>query len=316
MSDEKKQNPFEAMGLAPEEADIPPAYTPPGPSSQQEQEQEHVPSTSAPKKATGSSSSTKKPIAIPAITSAFDSPFIRAYAPILKSHNFPKESFLTFLDQLNKDISSSPPLQVLDATGGILSSVPILFPLHWIGSAVSGLANLGSQGVSKSRTDSSIKTANKDIFGPRGLKVGIAKLDALAHLAGIPILDSQGKINRQAPLLLQLQNAAGVVGQGQSDDGSQQQQQDVDVCQRRIQALGPWIAELEFDILPWSSKSRLTRFNAALKKSNASRVPEEDLGRRQRDRRDAFSNEEKTEDEVPFRKGLWLVIREVEKESS
>ncbi|KAJ5747257.1 uncharacterized protein N7511_008953 [Penicillium nucicola] len=313
MSDEKKQNPFEAMGPASEEADMPPAYTAPGPSTQQEQEQEreYVPSTpvtTTPQPSIGSAS-TKRPIAIPAITSSFDSPFIRAYAPILKSYNLPKDSFLTFLDQLNKDISSSPPLQVLDATGGILNSVPILFPLHWIGSAVSGLANLGSQGVSKSRTDSSIKTANRDIFGPRGLKIEIAKLDALAHLAGIPILDSQGKINREAPLLLQLQNVAGANSPG--DDGSLQQQQEVDVSQRRIQTLGPWIAELEFDILPWSSKSRLTRFNAALKKRNDAKDPEEDLGRRRRHARHQCSTEKETEDEVPFRKGLWLVIREV-----
>jgi hypothetical protein len=308
MADEKKQNPFEAMGpSASEEADHPPAYTAPVPSIQQEQEQ--APSTSVQETRPGSSS-THKPIAIPAINSSFDSPFIRAYAPVLKSHNLPKESFLAFLDQLNKDISSSPPLQILDATGGVLNSVPILFPLHWIGSVVSGLANLGSQGVSKSRTDSAIKTANKDIFGPRGLKVEIAKLDALAHLAGIPILDSQGKVNRQAQLLLQLQND---VGFGQGD---RTQEQEVDVCQRRIHALTPWIAELEFDILPWSSKSRLTRFNAALKKRNNARDPEEDFGRRRRDRKDFVSTEGETEDEVPFRKGLWLVIREVDVESA
>jgi hypothetical protein len=324
MSDEKKQNPFDAMGSsATEEADIPPAYTASGPSTQQHQKQEPIPSTPAQEISTGSSSSTQKPIAIPAINASFDSPFIRAYAPILKSHNLPKESFLTFLDQLNKDIASSPPLQVLDATGGILNSVPILFPLHWIGSAVSSLANLGSQGVSKSRTDSSIKSANRDIFGPRGLRIEIAKLDALAHVAGIPILDSQGKINRQAPLLLQLQNAAADAvatgsSQGAGDgDRDRAQQQEVDVCQRRIQALSPWISELEFDILPWSSKSRLTRFNAALKKRNGGQDQEDEWERRRRrDRKDGKGVEAETQDEVPFRKGLWLIIREVEKETS
>ncbi|KAJ5820557.1 hypothetical protein N7474_006148 [Penicillium riverlandense] len=146
-----------------------------------------------------------KPIAIPAIDAANESPFLRAYAPILSKHKLPKDSFLTFLDQLNDAVATSPPMQVLDATGGVLQSVPILFPIRWIGSAVSELANLGGHGISKGRSDSAIRRANKDIFGPRGLKVEIAKLDAVAHIAQIPILDSQGKVNRQAPLFQQLE---------------------------------------------------------------------------------------------------------------
>jgi hypothetical protein len=296
MADEKRQNPFENMGSS-NEAEAP-AYRAPEPSTQAS------PSTSA----QGSSFQTnKKPIAIPAISSSSDSPFIRAYPPILQNYQLPKESFLTFLDQLNKDIAASPPLQVLDATGGILNSVPILFPLHWIGSAVSGLANLGSQGMSKSRTDSSIKQANRDIFGPRGLRVEVAKLDALAHIAQIPILDSQGKINRQAPLFLQLRNESSMADTA-GGDCEQEQEQESELPQS-IKALQPWIAELELEILPWSSKSKLTRFNAALRKRND---PIE--GRRAHKKRDgAYSDEYKSED-VPFRKALWLIIREVETE--
>ncbi|KAA8647800.1 hypothetical protein EYZ11_010352 [Aspergillus tanneri] len=231
-----------------------------------------------------------KPIAIPAIEPSFDSPFIRAYAPILTDYNLPRESFFAFLDQLNKVISSSPPLQVLDATGGILKSVPLLFPLHWIGEAVSGLANLGSHGVSKSRTDSHIRQANKDIFGPRGLKVEIAKLDALAHMASIPILDSQGKVSRKTPLLLRLLNGS---------DATVDESEDVDMQQRRIKILQPWIAELELDILPWTSKSKLTRFNAALKKRNTQNQP--DSGHNGKTSLD--------DEETGLRKCLWLIIR-------
>ncbi|KAJ5458260.1 hypothetical protein N7475_009648 [Penicillium sp. IBT 31633x] len=226
--------------------------------------------------------------------------------PILKNRQLPKESFLGFLDQLNKDIAASPPLQVLDATGGILNSVPILFPLHWIGSAISGLANLGSQGVSKSRTDSSIKQANRDIFAPRGLKVEIAKLDALAHIAKIPILDSQGKINRQAPLFLQFWNEA--PGANAGAGGRQEQEFDL---QQKIRTLQPWIAELEFEILPWSSKPKLARFNAALKKRNNPQDQESrDMGRRGNN----YTDEDNPE-EVSFRKAFWLIIREVEMET-
>lgn len=291
MADEKKQNPFESMGSS-EEAEHPPAYT-------------AGPSTPTTARTVQTDSPTRgnqrKPIALPAIGPSFDSPFIRAYPPILQNHQLPKESFLNFLDQLNKDIASSPPLQVLDATGGILNSVPILFPLHWIGNAVSGLANLGSQGMSKSRTDSSLKTANRDIFGPRGLKVEIGKLDALAHLAGIPILDAQGKVNRQAPLLLQLQDEA---------VPDEQRETELEI-QRKIRTLQPWIADLEIEVLPWSSKSKLTRFNAALKKRND---PKEVDRRDRRGRAGSFDADLRHEDNESFRKALWLVIREIDPE--
>ncbi|CAI7652336.1 unnamed protein product [Penicillium glandicola] len=247
-------------------------------------------------------------------------PAYTAEGPSTQQSRSPPESFLAFLDQLNKDIAASPPLQVLDATGGILNSVPILFPLHWIGSAVSGLANMSSQGMSKSRTDSALKQANKDIFGPRGLRVEIAKLDALAHVAKLPILDSQGKVNRQAPLFLQLQNEAYMA----DAVANEREQQELNLG-KRIWALQPWIAELEYEVLPWSSKSKLTRFNDSLKKYNEPKDQERKgmgMGRRDRERRsmgmgmgmgkraDVYSQGTKQED--PFKKALWLIIREVE----
>jgi hypothetical protein len=251
----------------------------------------------------------KRPVAIPAVDSSFDSPFIRAYAPILKDHNLPQEVFLSFLDRLNKAIANSPPLQVLDATGGLLSSVPILFPLHWIGSAVSGIANLGNLGVSKSRTDSFLRDSNKDIFGPRGLKIEIAKLDALAHIAGIPILDSRGKVSLQAPLLQQLMHLRGSVSDSHGvDDNNGESDMSFDAQQQRIRILQPWIADLELDILPWTSKSRLTRFNAALKKHNNSDV-RGSPGRGRDSRKDPVNAIDEEDD--PFRKCLWLIIREV-----
>lgn len=338
MAEEKRQTPLERVGYYDEgeAADHPPVYTYTAePSTHQSPPvQETSAYTAGPSTQPSRSPPVQeppfqinhKPIAIPALTSSSDSPFIRAYPPILKNHQLPKESFLAFLDQLNKDIAASPPLQVLDATGGILKSVPILFPLHWIGNAVSGLANLSSQGMSKSRTDSSVKQANRDIFGPRGLRVEIAKLDALAHVAQFPMLDSQGKINQQAPLFLQLQYEASMA----STAADERQQQEIDL-QQRISTLQPWIAELEFEVLPWSSKSKLTRFNASLKKYNEPKDEEKkDMGMRDRERRgiigisrrdqerrgmgrqgDVYTQGVKQE-EAPFKKALWLVIREVE----
>lgn len=300
MADKKSHNPFENMGHSPDSEHTnlsdrvvatssdasnidPPPYTTTAPVASTIQESSSNPTQPE---------SGNKPIAIPAIALSFDSPFIRAYAPTLAAHKLPKESFLSFLDQLNKIISGSPPLQVLDATGGILQQVPILFPIRWLGATVSRIANLGSQGVSKSRTDSYIRQANQDIFGPRGLKVEITKLDALAYIASLPILDSRGKVNRQSALFQRLVTETG---------GMSQEVQDVDVRQRQIKILQPWIAELQFEVLPWTSKSKLTRFNAALKKRNA---PLESSAMRSQD---AESNDGDKE----TRQCLWLVIRPV-----
>ena len=280
---EKSSNPFENLDGPPVGASgDPPSAT------------NHDPPSYAPVAAPESSAVPQEPhtrqrktIAIPAIAPSSNSTFLRAYPPVLREYNLPHESFLSFLDQLNDDISTSPPLQVLDATGGVLSSVPLLFPLRWIGSAVSGLANLGSRGVSKSRTDAALRQANQDIFGPRGLKVEIARLDALVHIAKIPILDSQGKINRQAPLF--------------QENLIHDESHNLDRQQQLIQNLQPWIAPLDLHILPWTAQSRLTRFNATLKKRN-SPDPQNSESPRQG---------EAKEDDPAARKGLWLVIRDL-----
>jgi hypothetical protein len=259
-----------------------------------------------------SNSNAKKPIAIPAIDPySSHSPFLRAFPPILRqSHNLPRESFLPFLDNLNKVIAESPPLEVLDVTGGILRSVPILFPLHWIGAAVSELAQKGSSGVSKSRTDSLIRQANKEIFGPRNLRIEIARLDALAHIAQVPILSSSsGRIDNAAPVMQHLVAVDAVNTTGASNyqaaingGGGVSIPEEImlDAVHQQIGILQPWIAELEFDPLPRTAQSKLTRFNAALKRYNEPRDERRERGKyRERE-------------EEGMRKGLWLVIREFE----
>lgn len=299
--------------------DQPPAYTNSNPEIITRTEKTPVsePAQESSQSQSQSAHFNKKPIAIPAVDSSFDSPFMRAYAPVLKDYKLPQEVFFSFLDRLNKAISSSPPLQVLDATGGVLNAVPILFPLHWIGSAVSGIAKLGNSGVSKSRTDSLLKDANKDIFGPRGLKIEVAKLAALAHIAKIPILDSRGKVSRQAPLLQQLSDVE-ARPEKYSDAAEGNIEMAMDAQQRRLRILQPWIADLELDILPWTSQSKLTRFNAALKKYNGT-DDKVSKGKRRRERENSRQNfrsgnegqDQEEEDDDPFRKCLWLVIREV-----
>ncbi|QKX63850.1 uncharacterized protein TRUGW13939_11021 [Talaromyces rugulosus] len=306
----------------------PPAYEPPAedfsdnPSSSRSEnatapdsitDSKAPPSIPNPNSNSNSNSNTKKPIAIPAIDPySSHSPFLRAFPPILRqSHNLPRESFLPLLDNLNKVIAESPPLEVLDVTGGILRSVPILFPLHWIGAAVSGLAQKGSSGVSKSRTDSLIKQANKEIFGPRNLRIEIARLDALAYIAQVPILSpSSGRIDNAAPVMQHLVavdavNTTSVSNYQAAINGgggvSIPEEIMLDAVHQQIGILQPWIAELEFDPLPRTAQSKLTRFNTALKRYNEPRDERRERGKYREER-----------EEEGMRKGLWLVIREFE----
>lgn len=249
-----------------------------------------------------SNSSSKKTIAIPAIDPySSHSPFLRAFPPVLhQSHNLPRESFLPFLENLNKVIADSPPLEVLDITGGILQSVPILFPLHWIGSAVSELAQRGSSGVAKSRTDSMLKQANREIFGPRNLRIEIGRLDALAHIAQLPILGPSGRsIDSSAPVMQQLITIDAAVNQQSRDV---QESARLEAVQQQLSILQPWIAELEVDALPCAAQSKLTRFNTSIKKYtiDSRRVP-------------SSQNQDPGQlkpGEQGVRKGLWLIIRE------
>ena len=200
----------------------------------------------------------QKPIAIPAVEAVSNAPFLRAYPPELESYNLPRGSFLTFLDNLNQVVATSAPLQVLDAAGGTLRRVPILFPLHILGAAVSGLANLSHTGISKGRAERTLKQANKDIFGPRGLKVEIGKLDALAQISGIPILDTKGKATRLTAVAGAGLSALQPVTTGEWSN--------IDQVERQLKTFQPWIADLQIDPLPWTSKSRLTRYNTVMKK--------------------------------------------------
>ncbi|KAJ5634067.1 hypothetical protein N7528_001909 [Penicillium herquei] len=227
-----------------------------------------------------------RPVAIPQVGMEKESPFLRAYAPYLMKYHMPREMFLTFLDKLNAAMKSSPPMQVLDLTGGVLQSVPILFPLHWLGSIVSGAANKGSQGLTKSRADSVVKQANKEMFGPLGLKVEIARLKALARVAKMPILDSDGRVNTKAPIIQQLGEFT-LHGTEVEDEANFQRQ--------RVELFRPWIADLEIDSdNPLKkNKSRLTRYNKSVKNYYE-------------------GNRDSARNDPDLYKALWLVIREID----
>lgn len=144
------------------------------------------------------------------------------------------------------------------------------------------------------------------------------KHDALAYIANIPILDSKGKATRQMPESQRVLNEAAAGASYYPDSGVRYEHGSaVDLQEHRIQTLQPWIAELELDILPWTSKSRLTRFNAALKKRNEAEPVDTRRGRRRESRRESRKelcsnyDSSKDDEETKLRKGLWLLIRPI-----
>lgn len=184
-----------------------------------------------------------KPIAIPATSTKLGSPFMRAYPPYLESYGINRSHFLGFLDDLNRCAVASPPVQILGLAGNIVSFVP-LQTAQIVGASVNFAANVATFGVSKGRTEMCLRAANRELFAPRGLKVEIAKLDALAKLAGIPgVLDPvTGKLDKKATILAPLEESL-VMGE---DNGVQSQS----AQHRRLQALESWIAPLDLAPLP------------------------------------------------------------------
>lgn len=177
----------------------------------------------------------EKIIAIPATSSKLGSPFLRAYPPALNSFGIPQDVFLQFLDHMNRVAVASPPVQVLGLAGNIVGMVP-LHTTQIVGGALNATATLTTVAMSKGRVELLLRDANKDIFGPCGLRVRVAKLDAVAQLAGIPILDERGRIDPRSPVL----------GPMEGDMDSEH----LSAQQRRLAALAPWISPLAVEDLP------------------------------------------------------------------
>lgn len=133
------------------------------------------------------------------------------------------EQFVEFIDNLNVVSTGSPPLQILDLAGGVVSMVPHHIP-QLVGSAISLSAKLGTAGVSKGRSTIFLKKANSDFFAPRGLKVEVATAKALKAKLG---LDPEANL---------------VSALGESEG--------LNVQQRRLRALEGYISPLTFDVPP------------------------------------------------------------------
>jgi len=197
-------------------------------------------------------------IAIPATDKTLGSPFLRAYPLELQAFDFPPSTFLQFLDELNRVVVVSPPVRVLGLAGSIVGLVPEP-TAQIVGASLEASSHLAAYGMSKGRSEMFLKDANEELFAPRGLRVDIVKLQVVAKIAGMPILDQEGKIDKNTRILQPLED----------------NQPELSAQQRRLIALAPWTSPLE--IMPddhlVAPDSMLDKMHAAA--SNRQRQKEE-----------------------------------------
>lgn len=202
-----------------------------------------------------------KIIAIPATSPDVGSPFLRSYPPVLMDYNMPKESFLAFLDKLNRVTVKAPPLAVLDAAGTLVSFVP-LHTAQIVGSSIGAASKIGAIALSKGQTELFLRESNAQIFNPRGLKAEIAKLEAVARIANMPILDEEGKLDKRAPLLQPIDSI--------------EQVHSISAQQRRLGALQPYTAHLDLTPLPDIEEPTNILSQLSMKASERQRRKEEE----------------------------------------
>ncbi|GJN82686.1 hypothetical protein PLIIFM63780_006229 [Purpureocillium lilacinum] len=197
-----------------------------------------------------------KLIAIPATDATPGSPFLRAYPPALSPFALPPALFLAFIDALNRASVASPPVQALRLAGNVVGMVP-LHTAQVVGGAVSAAATVATVAVSKARVAALLRDANRDMFGPRGLSVGVVGFRDVALLAGMPFVDARGEIDKDAVVLRPF--GADDESQG-GDHGSTPGITDDDirthsVQQRRLRPLQPWLSPLDIDDHPAPSSA-------------------------------------------------------------
>lgn len=173
----------------------------------------------------------QQPVAIPATAATLGSPFLRAYPVELESYGIDAPTFLAFIDELNRLMVASPPVQVLGLAGDIVGLVP-LATAQIVGGVISAAATATTYGMSKGLSEKFIRDSNKNTFAPHGLKANIVTLEVVAKTADIPILDEEGKVVKDTKIL-------GPLDELEADLSGQQ---------RRLLALAPWTSPLQ--ILP------------------------------------------------------------------
>ncbi|ETI23877.1 hypothetical protein G647_05684 [Cladophialophora carrionii CBS 160.54] len=235
------------------------------------------------------SSRLDKPIAVPATVAQYGSPFLRAYPPCLASFGISAETFLSFLDTLNRVAVKSPPLQVLGLAGNIVGFVPSA-AAQIAGGVINLTAEVAAGVIQHGRTEIELRRANADLFAPRGLQVEIAKTEALVKLLGVPgVLGPDGKLDKNAKLLTRLELG------GMEHDGDL----DISAQQRRLDALKPWIAELDVAPLPGieAPNNALSRLSVKVSERNRAKGEKKLLEKRGKAHQEYHKEARKAEQE-------------------
>lgn len=94
--------------------------------------------------------------------------FIRAYAPILQNVGIDQETFIDFIDQLNKAVEPSPWISAIDLAS--LAGHAFPEPIHLLISASALMATqITAEVVSRSKSNAFLDKMNRDFFKPKGL---------------------------------------------------------------------------------------------------------------------------------------------------
>lgn len=94
--------------------------------------------------------------------------FIRAYAPILQDVGIDQETFLDFIDQLNKAVEPSPWITAIDLAS--LAGHAFPEPIHLLISASALMATqITAEVVSRSKSNAFLDKMNQEFFKPKGL---------------------------------------------------------------------------------------------------------------------------------------------------
>jgi hypothetical protein len=161
---------------------------------------------------------------------AFFSPFSRAYSLTLAQHAISQQEFLFFLDGLNEAFIAAPAFQIASHVGNAMSFVHAVPPVKWAGLGLAVGAGLVSTGTSWTRARAFVKTANEELFLPKGLRCKVLKTKKMMVAVG------HGQEVLNLPPLERF------------DDGVDEERDDPRM--RRIRALGDGVAPLTFSDLP------------------------------------------------------------------
>lgn len=98
---------------------------------------------------------------------ARDRGFVRAYAPILEDVSIDQDSFLDFIDKLNKAVEPSPWIQAINLAGLAAQHVPLAVSMA-VSVALKIAADSASEVHSRTKTNAFLDKVNEEYFKPRG----------------------------------------------------------------------------------------------------------------------------------------------------